>query len=114
MKKIFLATFTLILLGSSLPCLGQTSGTITILGAGGSSCAKYLADAASSPAFQSVYLNWAMGYFTAINVSNAVKAGTKTINSSNGVDQALKTFCQANPNKNFSDAVLAFALVSLK
>ncbi len=87
---------------------------ITILGAGGSTCAKYLGDSASSPAFQSIYLNWAMGYFTAINVSNAAKAGAKTLNSTSGVEASLKAFCQANPEKNFSDAVLAYALLSLK
>ncbi|MFO1464499.1 MAG: hypothetical protein U1F66_12065 [bacterium] len=87
---------------------------ITILGAGGSTCAKYLGDSASSPAFQSVYLNWAMGYFTAINVSNAAKAGAKTLNSTSGIEASLKAFCQANPEKNFSDAVLAYALLNLK
>jgi len=102
-----------ILASLSFSTSGQAQ-SFSILGAGASACSKYLSDSAASPAYQSVYLNWAMGYFTAINVSNAPKAGAKTINGTSGVESALKGFCLANPNKNFSDAVLSFALQALK
>lgn len=104
----------LLFLGISLPgpSFGQGSATVTILGAGGSPCAKYLSDSASSPAFASVYLNWAMGYFTAVNLSNATKPGSRSIQNPNGVEAALQRFCQANPEKNFSDAVLSYVILT--
>jgi hypothetical protein len=88
----------------------QGPGTATILGAGGSSCPKYLNDIQSSPAFQSLYLNWAMGYFTALNVMNALKPGAKTMTGPQGVEDWLKTYCNTHALNSFADAVMALGV----
>ena len=84
--------------------------SVTLLGAGASTCAKYLADAQSAPAYQAVYSNWALGYLTALNVINSGKPGSRIFSDAAGVDIRLKSYCAANPSKTYSDAVTDLAV----
>lgn len=97
------------------PAFGQggpalPAPTVTMLGAGASTCAKYLADLQSGgPAFQAVYSNWAMGYLTALNVIQSSKPGGRILTDASGIEFQLKNFCSANMGRSYADAVTNLA-----
>lgn len=84
-------------------------GAVTLLGAGASTCAKYLADTQSSPPYQAAYNNWALGYLTALNVINSAKPMGRVFTDAGGVDIRLRNFCALNPSRTYSDAVTDLA-----
>ncbi len=111
MRRFFPLLAMLLLI---LPASSWSQGTLTVLGAGASSCTRYLADTQASPAYQGVYSNWALGYLTALNVINSGKPGAKILSDAAGLDLKLKAFCAANQAKSYSDAVTALAVEYFK
>jgi len=109
-KRILISmTLALCCLAISLTSWAQL-GSVSILGAGASTCSKYLLDSQGSQALQGVYGNWALGYMTALNVINSGKPGSKMMSDATGLTNRINTFCLANQSKTFSDAVTAAAL----
>lgn len=93
--------------GQGNPALPQP--TVTMLGAGASPCAKYLADLQSGPAYQAVYDNWAMGYLTALNVIQSSRPGGRVLTDASGIGFQLKNYCSANMARSYADAVANLA-----
>jgi len=111
-RRVFI--LMLLCLASTPSAFGQGTAslpqpTVTMLGAGASTCAKYLSDIQSGAAYQSVYDNWAMGYLTALNLIQSSRPGGRVLTDASGIGFQLKNYCAANMARSYADAVTNLA-----
>ena len=106
MKRYIVASL-LVLLGGA--AAAQSSrGQFTLSGAGTASCGQYIA-ASSNEKLTGLYVSWAQGFLSGMNMGYALSAGREFIPlpDNESIKAYLDKYCRDNPLKQPLDGTVA-------
>lgn len=82
----------------------------TVEGAGAKNCVAYLADSKNNTSMHYIDLNWAKGFISGVNYSNAETSGSTQLGKDLDLDSLtawIDNYCEDHPDAALSDASAA-------